>query len=483
MVQRGNGAITLGSWNGIAIQNNEGSEFTNQYRSLAGYADSQSLAPSDEFSRTSFYHSLAKIAFDVTVVETAMQDEVERLGYSPSDFLVSKSLVRYYLDENGMYSQAKYQKTQANVRTSYKKAVEHAIITGRFIEDLFGNDKKGGMKMSTAEASFINDMAKKVREYKYIVFNFDDFPKEEIKKYGAEKANLFDKYDLSALVYETKEEAEAVEKALREGSKSFEDALNELEIKRLTDDSGKLEKSERGDLAKLFPDNADLDKVTSLKLGEYSSVMENSSVQYMILRCDGNVKKADLESEEMIEKMFNKMKAEDSGKIEEYLVAKGNEFAENAKKDGFEESAKVFEKEVKESTGFSLNYGSLSYFPSIDRSKDSDIAQAEKNEDFYKDVFSLKDGGVSKPHLLNSKVVVLTQVAEKDTEKEKADNTKIYENQCNNYMSYYSLVMLLSARGMNYYSIPLSQKTFIEFIEKSPKRIDEHEALFAVNAR
>ena len=62
MVQSGGRATTLGSWGGVSIQNTENSEFTNQYRNLAGYAESQNLIPSDEFSRTSFYHSLAKVA-------------------------------------------------------------------------------------------------------------------------------------------------------------------------------------------------------------------------------------------------------------------------------------------------------------------------------------------------------------------------------------------------------------------------------------
>lgn len=479
MIQRGGRAVKLGSWNGIAIQNSEGSEFTNQYRNLASYADTYKLAPSDEFSRTSFYHSLAKVAFDVTVVELAMQDKVSRLGYVPSDFLVSKGLVRYYLDDNGMYSQKKYQNTPANTRSAYKKSVEHSLITSRFVEDLFGDGKKGGMKMSSAESSFLSDMAKKVREYEYIVFNFDDYPKDEIKKYGKEKSSLFDKYDFSALVYESKDEASAVAKALQDGSESFEDALAKIETKRLTDDAGKLEKNERADLVKLFPDNADLDRISSLKVGEFTPVMETSDIQYMVIRCDGEVKKADLESEEMIAKIFNKMKAEDAGIIEEYLLAKAKDVREKAIANGFDVAAKEVEKEIKESSGFSLNYGSLQYFPAIDKSKDASLVAADKNEEFYKDIFGLKDGEFSKPHLIGSNVVLLSQLAEKDTEKEKADNKKVYENQCNSYISYYSLAMLLATRGMNYFSIPLSQKTFIEFIEKNPKRVDTHGALFA----
>lgn len=479
MVQGRAGAITLGSWDGISIQNTDGSEFTNQYRNMVAYSDTYNLSPSDEFSRTSFYHSLAKVAFDTSVIETAMQHEVEKLGYAPSELLVSKSLVQYYLDDNGMYSQNKYQKTPANTRSAYKKAVEHSITASRFVEDLFGNGKKGGMKMSHAERTFIKDMAKKVREYKYIVFNFDDYPKEEIKKYGKEKASLFDKYDFSALVYETEEEAKTIKQALSDGTKSFEDALNEVGTKRLTDNDGKLEKSEKQDLVKLFPDNTDLETILSLKSGEFSPVMQTSDVRYMIIRCDGEVKKADLESEEMLEKIFNKMKAEDSGIIEEYLLTKAKDVSESAKKEGFDEVAKKIEKEVNESVAFSLNYGSLQYFPAIDKTKDSSLASADKNEDFYKDIFSLKDGDVSKPHLIGSNVVILEQISEKDTEKDKADNGKVYENQCNNYINYYGLAMLLATRGMNYFSIPLSQKTFIEFIEKSPKRVDMHEALFA----
>lgn len=222
-----------------------------------------------------------------------------------------------------------------------------------------------------------------------------------------------------------------------------------------------LKKSERSDIAQLFPDNADLDKVASLKVGDISDVMETSSVQYMIIRCDGEVQKADFESEETLNKVFEKMKSEERGKIEEYLMEKAKGIAEKAKTEGFDAVALGEGKEVKESEGFSLNYGSLSYFPSINKSKDLPLAQASKDEGFYKDVFSLKDGAISEPHLLGSNVVLLSQKCEKDTEKDVADNEKVYKNQCENYMNYYGLVMLLSARGMNYYSIPLSQKKLL----------------------
>ena len=479
MIQRGGSSTTLGSWDNVKIQNTESSEFTSQYRNLAGFADNQNLVPQDEFSRSSFYHSLAKVAFDCAVIEVAIQTELENAGYVPSDFLVSKKLVQYYLDDTGLYSDAKYQKTPSNTRAMYKRSVENTIIGDRFVEDVFGNGKKGGMKISKAEAEFIKEMAKKVREFKYISFNFDDFPKEEIKKYGLEKINLFDKYDFSALVYDDKEKAEQVLKDITEKTKTFDEAIGEIEVKILTDDTGKLERSERGQIAEIFPNNEELDKITALKTGDVSEVLKTSSDQYMIIRCDGDVKKADIESDDVIEKIFTKMKNEDKGLIEEYLLNKAKEMGEKAKTDGFEEIAKQMEKEVVEISAFSLNYGSLSYFPSIDSSKDSILQDAKKDEAFYKDVFSLKDGEVSKPHLLGSAVVLLMQKGEKDSDLSVSDNTKEYKNQCESYLNYYNLVMLLSARGMNYYTIPLSQKTFIEFIEKSPKRVDNHEALFA----
>ncbi len=479
MIQRGGGALTLGKWNGIPIQNSEHSEFTNQYRNLAGYADNQKLIPSDGYSREAFYHSLAKVAFDSSVIEVAMKDELTSSGYTPPEFLVSKELVGYYLDDNGMYSEAKYKSTPSNTRTAYKKAVENLILTRRYIEDVFGDGKKGGMKMSKAELSLINDMAKRVREFKYINFSFDDYPKEEIKKYGMEKASLFEKYDFSALVYELKDEAQKAYKALKDGEKTFEDALKDISTKRLTDEKGKLEKSERSDIAELFPDNADLDKITSLKVGEMSEVMETSSVNYMIIRCDGETKRADFENEETIKKVFEKMKIEDKGKIEEYLFAKGKEFVEKAKNSNFDAVSKEYGKEVKESDGFSLNYGSIDLFPAISKSKDSMLSSADKNEDFYKELFSLKDGSISSPYLLDSNVVVLSQIKERESSEEAKDNSKMYKNQCTSYIPYYNLIMLLSARGMHYYHLPQAQKAFVNFILQSPKLSDNHELLFS----
>lgn len=478
MVQSGGRATTLGKWGKVSIQNTEDSEFTNQYRNLAGYAENQNLIPSDEFSRTSFYHSLAKVAFDASVVDIAMIDELKRSGYAPSDFLVNKELVKYYLDENEMYSETKFQATPANVKLSHKKAVEHSMIARRYVEDLFGDGKKGGMKMSSSETAFIEDMAKKVRDFKYVSFDFDSYPKEKIKEYGMEKADLYVTYDFSLLSYETEEEAKSVLTSLKDGSKTFEDALKEIENKKLTDENGKLEKASREDVAELFPDNSDLDKVIVLKSGELSDVLQTSGMGYVIIRCDGDAKQADFDSEEVQNKVFAKMKSEDRGKIEEYLLNTGKEFSEKAKKDGFDVVASEYNKEVTLSQPFSLNYGSLSYFPSISANKDSVLSIASKNEDFYKDVFSLKDGEISSPYLLGSNVVVLSQGTEKDSDEYVKDNGKTYKNQCENYMPYYNLVMLLQARGMNFYTIPLAQKTFIDFVLKNPKLIDNHTSLF-----
>lgn len=478
MVQRGGKATTLGKWGNISIQNTEDSAFTNQYRNLAGYAENQNLIPSDEFSRTSFYHTLAKVAFDASVIDIAITNELENSGYAPSDFLVNKELVRYYMDENEMYSEVKFQNTPSNTRLSYKKAVEHSMMNRRYVEDLFGDGKKGGMKMSSSETSFIEDMAKRVRDFKYVSFDFDSYPKEEIKKYGMEKAELYKTYDFSLLSYQTEEEAKNVLASLKDTSKTFEDALKEIENKKLTDDNGKLEKASREDIADLFPDNADLDKVIALKSGELSDVLQTSGMDYVIIRCDGDAKEADFDSEEVQNKIFAKMKSEDRGKIEEYLIKTAKDFATTADTDGFDKAADVFGKEVTLSQPFSLNYGSLSYFPSISTDKDSVLSPASKNEDFYNDVFALKDGGVSKPHLLGSNVVVLLQNSEKDTDEYVKDNGKTYKNQCENYMPYYNLVMLLQNRGMNFYTIPLAQKTFIDFILKNPKLVDNHTSLF-----
>jgi len=480
MIQRGSSATKLGSWDGISIQNSEDSPFTRQYRNLANMAEYYSLIPSDEHSRTSYYQNMAKLAFESSIIDIAMQNEIEKIGYAPPQFLVDKELVKYYLDDLNMYSTEKYQKTPANTRSVYKKTVETSIFSNRFIEDLFGNTttKKGGLKMSSYELNFIKDMSKKVREYKYISFTYDDYPNEEIKKYGMEKSNLFDKYDFSALVYQTKEEAEEVLKALKEGTKSFDVALGELETKRLTDDLGKLERSEGSDMALLFPDDQALSKVTSLKVGEISEVMESSDVLYMIFRCDGEVKKADFDDDDVIKKVFNKMKSEDKGKIEEYLLAKSKEFREKSLATNFEDEAKSAEKEIKESGGFALNYGSLNYFPSIDASKDATLASASKNADFYKDLFSLKDGEISNPHLLESSAFVFMQVVEKDSEKDVIKKSDDYKNQHYGYNSNYALMKLYFAGDSQ---LPYSQRNFMEFIEKSPKRVDNHTVLFAKN--
>ena len=70
-------------------------------------------------------------------MQVAMEDEVVNAGYRVPQFRINKDLINYYLDENGVYSESKYQNTPETTRVTYRKEIEKYIKDNRYIEDLF----------------------------------------------------------------------------------------------------------------------------------------------------------------------------------------------------------------------------------------------------------------------------------------------------------------------------------------------------------
>ncbi len=466
-------SLVIGSWDKIKINTEQDSPFIEKYRYLNQYVDSQNMMPKEPQQQRFFQNQVLRLAFNMAVFEIAMQDSLRKAGYEVPEFRVKKELVNYYLDENGYYSQAKYEKTSKARKLELQKSMTEYLAINRYIEDLFGNSTNYGLKTSSKESDFIVDMAKKEKSFKYVSFNSSTYPAEEVVKYGKAHKDLFTAYNLSLLTYTTEDTAKKALASIKAGELSFDDAVILNTPKVITDENGKLTYNYRTDINKYFPDNENLKIVLALKTEELSPVVALHNGMFAIVRCDAEPTEANFESEETITKIRNYINVTEKGMVEDYLLKEAKKFSELAKKDGFDTVAESFNGKtltVETSNSFPINYGNTAFLQPIP--SQGVLYSISENEDFFKTAFSLKENEVSKPLLIASEVLVLQLNEEKDADEYTLENTKKgYTNQADSWFAYYYAAQLLRMQGMNY-PLPVSQKTFMDYILTNAKFVD-----------
>lgn len=462
--------IVLGSWNGIKIDNGISSSFRNQYGYLKNFAEQQNIIPQNAQAAESFQHQLLYLSFRLAVIQTAIESEMDNIGYTAPLFKVDKELVNHYLDETGSYSDLKYSQTPETTRAAYRKSMERALLQTRYIEDVFGNGNSYGLKISSKEADFVANMAKKERSFQYVTFNTGMYPSSEIVKYGEEHGDLFTQYDFSVLTYNTEEEAKKMLVSLKNGDIKFDEAVILNTSKTLTTDSGKLISNYRTDINRLFPDNEHLKQILELKPSDLSGAVKLNNGTFAIVRCDSEPTKPDFSSEAVVANIRSYMNRSEKGIIEDYLIKAAKRFAEKARTEGFEKAAKNFTETnltVETTSSFGINYGNARLLQPLPSQTVFNILA--QNENFFKTVFALKSEEISEPITAGSEVAVFKVNEEKEIDEYTLNSTKTgYEAQAGSWHPYYNLAMIMGISGINY-PLPIAQTTFINYIFDSPK--------------
>ncbi|EFW36914.1 hypothetical protein HMPREF9554_02614 [Treponema phagedenis F0421] len=462
---RNSGLISLGTWDGIRIENTPDGLFAKQYAMISRAAEQYGLYPNDPAQREMIDYQIMHIAFQAAVIELASMQTTQKSGFVLTSDMLNKHLIPFYSDSNGIYSPQIYQNTSEQVKLARRKEVSDAIYSSQYFQNLFSNGNDfSGLKMSENEVKFIKDMTKDERSFQYIVITDKVFPAENIVKYGKEHKDLFAVHHLSMLTYATQEEAKKVLDLLNKKETSFEDAVATGSTKTGTDSAGKMTHSYRSDVNAMFPETTDLNAVLNLQPQELSAVVKTGS-GFAIVRCDALPTEPDFASEEMRTHVFNYLLNNERGIVEDYIADEAKRFVDEAKKEsGFGAAAKKANLNVLTSKSFSINYGNVSVLPQLPRQSDPAFSGIERNENFFKTAFSLKEGQISDPILLGNQVVVL-KLHEKKISDESVLNTTAdsYKQAVNAWYDQFPIFML------GFMQLPWGQQTCIDYILNSPK--------------
>lgn len=458
----------LGKWKNKRLEYTADGLFLQEYRQLHRAAETSGYLRSDNKLQQEFMErQIMRTAFQSSIIQLAAQTEALNAGFYLPNKNINKALLPFYTDSTGAYSEKLYTQTTEQQRLANRKQVINYLTAQRCIEDNFGAyDKLFGLKTSAAETSFVQKMAEHERSFNYVVFEESQFPKDKIRAYGEEHADLFAEHSLSMLTFTAQDEANKTAQALQKGEVQFEDAVVTNSTKLGTDAAGKMLSPYRTTVNRTFPESKDLDTVLKLGVDEISPVVKTAS-GYAIVKCTAPVKATDFSLQETEDRVFAYMKSNERGLIEDYLEQKAKTFADAAKTGGFAEQAQINDLVVQTSNPIALNYGNAAILPQISSQSDSFFAAGIRNESFFKNAFALKLAEISEPILLGSNVLVLQLNEETKTTEEVQNNiASSYQQYASLWYYQYPLAMLA------YQQLSWGQQTFIDFVLKSKNFTD-----------
>ncbi|MCR4953427.1 MAG: peptidyl-prolyl cis-trans isomerase [Treponema sp.] len=362
------------------------------------------------------HYNIYKEAFNQAALATAYEDYAEKAGVQIPENAVNRQLRTYYQDENGKFSEKLYRQADPSTVKNQRQDIEDSLMRSAFYndnfgskEDVFGKDAFYGTKVSDAEVTFLQNYGKDLRAFSLASFDKSNYPEEEKAKYAAANKAKFAKYDMSVITVEDEATANKVLARLNNKELTFTDAVTEYSEKNYSNTEGKVNSSYQYQIENNLENKDDLAKLSALANGELSSVIK-TRYGYSIFQKDGEIEQADLESDTIKRAVSSYITAYETTMIEDYFTAKAKELISIAKAGDFEKACTETGATFVEVPAFPLNYGNVSVTQTVDTSL-AGLSSADKNENFLKTAFSLKENELSEPLVLNNTVAVLKLTA------------------------------------------------------------------------
>jgi hypothetical protein len=420
----------FGKYDGKEIRYEQGSDFADY---VSRYADM--LKNQGQEVNTQSYYYIFNYAFNATVQKMAFSKAVRKSGYTVPQSAINREMLPYFSDSNGKYSPKRYKETPASSIEAMQKDFRNTLTTGRYSDDCFGSqravgkDSLYGLKTSSAETAFLQNIGKSKRAFNMISLNMKDYPDSEKVAYGKTNSQKFVKYALSVITCDDKAKAESVAKRLANNEIKFADAVGEYSKKIYSDEKGNLTSPYYYQLEKIIKNEDDFKAVTELTKDTVSKVMETNQ-GFSVFHADADAVQPDFTNDATIKDVYNYLNTYEAGHIEDYYTNIAKNFAASASSTSFDDACRQYNLTKTEIAAFPLNYGSVSLTGSFDK-KIAALSGADSNENFLKTAFSLKQNEISSP-VINGKNVIVLQFTNETTE-DKTTDSSVLKSEINNY--------------------------------------------------
>ena len=401
------GSIVFGSYAGRDVAYYPGGYFAQQRDRLAAQVRQSSSQQNTEAMVQAVWYQ----AFQQTAMHVAVLNLGEKAGLQVSDDAVDKALVSYpgYLDENGRFSEDRYQKASGQERAATRKLYRESIMTSQIATDILS-----GVKTSSAESGFIVSMAKPERSFEFASFPFTTFPQEEVRKYAEANSSRFRKIKVSRILIKSGEaEAGQIRRKIVDKVSTFDELAKTYSKDAYADNGGDMGWRYSYDLSADFENKDTANQIFALKTGEVSDVLKGT-FGWMIYRCDAAATNPDFSNPSVLDDVKAYLTKYEKGKIEDYFNEHATQLSRRAVEIGFEKAVAQAGLKLMRTDFFPVNLLNTFSFAPLQAVPAADTpSNAVSSEDFFYRAFSLGKDQASAPIVLDDQVIVLKLLAER----------------------------------------------------------------------
>ena len=372
-----------GSYDGQDVRIENNNVF---YNTLVNDTNLQNAYLSGDYNTMlSSYYS----AYQAQVVFMALEKEAKAAGIVAPQELVNKLILSTgtYNDENGNFSEEKF-----NASSEAQRVQVNNFYTNYYPYSVVVADLQTAI-VSDKELDFVVQLAKDTREIDYFVINYNAYPDDLAISYAKENAQLFSEADISVISTASEEKIKAAYEALNAGS-AWDDV-----VASYSEDSYASNKGSVGDV-KMFAiisnlnDAADLEKVTSLKVGSYSEPLSGPN-GFIIYKLNSDVKKPDYSDKDTltaIKYYISNNKIDDITPYVDSTVALASDKAQS----DFEGAAKAANATIIELKNVNNNIASSQFLAGLNyQDTNGYLATAASDEALTRELFTSDEGFVT----------------------------------------------------------------------------------------
>ena len=191
------GSLVFGSYEGHDIVYYPGSYFAQQRDAIANQVKNSSTQDPVATAQAVWYQAFLATAQHVAILASA-----DKAGVVVTEDAVDRALLTYpgYLDENGKFSESRYNAASSSDKTSTRKLMRENMIQNTVLTDI-----AGGIRQGSKETDFVAAMFKTERSFSFVSWPFSLFPTDEVRKYGEANKSRFVKIKLSRILVKSGE--------------------------------------------------------------------------------------------------------------------------------------------------------------------------------------------------------------------------------------------------------------------------------------
>jgi parvulin-like peptidyl-prolyl isomerase len=398
--------IVFGTYRGEEIAYTPGNYFARQYQAIAQRMRDQG----EDSNLQNQLRNVWRQAFNQTLFHTAIMQEAEASDITVSEARIDREIAQQpRFQENGRFSPERYRNTSSQERFNLRQYLREQVIHQKYLDD-----KLQLMKTSPDTVQFVKSMASPERQFRFVAFDYADYPDEEVVDYARENPDLFRRINLSVITITGSEsEAEGIREQIVNRTNTFEELARAHSADQFADTGGDMGWQYFYELRPDFEDPEQLEQVFSLSQGEISPVLEARN-GWIIYRVDEPSQAIDLENEDAVADVRSYLNSFERGRIEDYMAERAATFREAAQAATFADAAASQELSVRQTNYFPINYGNVPVFGRVSAQDSEILSRAAFRESFFVTAFSLEENEVSEPITLRNALVVMQLTDERE---------------------------------------------------------------------